>query len=71
MGLQNQAFENCKKWMPSYKERQSSLDKCLSTYCNVIYQRLVKHPMKSPHLFIESGSKCKTSFDLLVFHHDF
>ena len=30
MGLQNQAFGNCEKWMQAYKGRESNLDKCLS-----------------------------------------
>ena len=30
MGLQDQAFENCEKWMQAYKGRESNLDKCLS-----------------------------------------
>ena len=42
MGLQDQAFKNCKKLMPQYKERGSNLDECLLRYLNIIYQRLVK-----------------------------
>ena len=30
MGLQDQAFENCEKWMQAYKGWESNLDKCLS-----------------------------------------
>ena len=29
MGLQDQAFENCEKWMHAYKGWESNLDKCL------------------------------------------
>ena len=37
MGLQDQAFKNCKKWMPLCKQRGSNSDKCLSPYLNIIY----------------------------------
>ena len=30
MGLQDQAFENCEKWMQVYKGWESNLDKYLS-----------------------------------------
>ena len=71
MGLQDQAFKSCKKLMPPYKERGNNLDKCLSSYLKIIYQRPIKYPMKYPDLFIKWGSNCKIAFDVLVFHHDF
>ena len=30
MGLQDQSFENCEKWMQAYKGSEYDLDKCLS-----------------------------------------
>ena len=42
MGLQDQAFKNCEKYMPPNKERGSNLDKCLSPYLNITYQRPIK-----------------------------
>ena len=38
IGLQDQAFKDYKKWMPPYKERGGSLEKCLSLYLNMIKQ---------------------------------
>ena len=55
MGLQDQAFKNCKKWMPLCKQRGSNSDKCLSPYLNIIYQRPIKYPMKYSYLFIKWG----------------
>ena len=48
MVLQDQAFKNCKKWMPPYKEGGSNLDKYVSPYINIIYQKPIKYPMKYP-----------------------
>ena len=48
MVLQDQAFKNCKKWMPPYKEGGSNLDKYVSLYINIIYQKTIKYPMKYP-----------------------
>ena len=45
MGLQNQAFKNCKKWMPAYKKWVMALNQCLSSYLNIIYQNC-----NTPHL---------------------
>ena len=46
MVLQDQAFKNCKKWVPPYKEGGSNLDKCVSPYVNIIYQKPIKYPME-------------------------
>ena len=32
---------------------------------------LIYNPVNYPHLFMKWGCKCKTAFDLLVFHNDF
>ena len=45
-----EAFQSCKRWMPPCKERKSSLDKCLSPYLNIIYQRPIKYPLRYPPL---------------------
>lgn len=40
---QNKAFKICRKWMLAYKENWwwgSNLDKCLSSYWKIIYQKL-------------------------------
>ena len=62
MGLQYQAFKNCKKQMPAYKERSSNLEKWLSSFLNIIYQRL-----KYCHLFIKWGPSVKLVLTPLVF----
>ena len=41
-----------------YKERGRELEKSLSPFLNIIYQRL-----KYCHLFIKWGSKSKTGYD--------
>ena len=46
MGPQDQVFKICKKWMPVYKEWRSNLDKCISPFLKINYQRL-----KCPNLF--------------------
>ena len=57
--------------MSKYKERGSNLDKCLPPYLSIVYQKPIKNSMEYPHLLIELELKCKTTFDLLVFHHAF
>ena len=45
--------------MLQYKERGSNLDKYLSPYLSIIYQRPVKYSMEYSHLFIEWGTLVK------------
>ena len=40
MGLQDQAFENCEKWMQGYKGWKSNLDKCLSPLNSLLMAEL-------------------------------
>ena len=40
MGPQDQVFKICKKWMPVYKDWRSNLDKCISPFLKINYQRL-------------------------------
>ena len=61
MGLQDQAFENCEKWMQAYKGSESNLDKCLSPLNTLLMTEI-------PSSFHKMGFKCKSAFDLLVFH---
>ena len=46
MGLQDQAFKNCEKLVPPYKERGSNLEKCSSPYLTIICQRPIIYPME-------------------------
>ena len=65
MGMQDQEFKSCKKSMPSYKERGIT-----SPYkCNLPNTHQISHGVPPP--IYRMGSKCKTVFDLLVFHHGF
>ena len=57
--------------MPQYKKRGINLDKHLSPYLSIFYQKPMKYSMEYFHLFIECGSKCKAVIDLLNFHYDF
>ena len=40
MGLQDQAFENCEKWMQVYKGWESNLDKCLPSLNTLLMTEL-------------------------------
>ena len=57
--------------MSQYKKRGINLDKHLSPYLSIFYQKPMKYSMEYFHLFIECGSKCKAFIDFLNFHYDF
>ena len=63
MGLQDQAFKNCNKWMPPYKERKSNLDKCLSPYLSIIYRKAhqISHEI-TPPIYKMGDQNVKMSF---------
>ena len=70
MGLYDQAFKHCNKWMPPYKEQGSNFHKCLSPYSNIS----TKDPSNIPRntlIYLENGSPSVKYLWSLGFHHGF